>query len=263
MPSREEKRGHGDRDDGLRKATSLIQIGVLMILSQDIGKITIQILILGGAASILYLWGYWHTFGIIIFEYANFKDIITATGILLGLTLFPGFVGAFISTFILWPLKLEPGAGAKSREGQVLLRWKYIILVIYLLILLATWFYMPFPQKLYFFPGWFSIGFSIIAQNFGFLSEVEDYRIQGLLTFIVLYVASAAYPAGEYRAKTILDDHPKTFYEIGSKRKYLGYANGYFFLLSPDNSKVTINRAKSIDSFVLTRVEKKEVEPKK
>ena len=69
----------------------------------------------------------------------------------------------------------------------------------------------------------------------------------------MFFAISTSYLFGKDRAKAILDGGPKTLYEVESERKYLGHTNGYFFFLSPDNSKITVIRAKSHGNLVLTR----------
>lgn len=228
------------------------------MLSQNMRGVSIQILIVGAISSILYLWGYWYTFGIIIFEYANLKDIITATGIVIflsfGVFYMIGVIMGSLPMFIPgMEKKLEPGAGRKTKEGQFLWRWRFVFFAIYCVLLLYIWFYVPLPRKALIFPGLFALGFGTIAQHTEFLSDIKDFRIRNIFIYFSLFMIIASYLFGKLHAKTILDSGPKTFYEIESKRKYLGHTNGYFFLLSSDNSKVFIIRSKSLENLVLTR----------
>lgn len=70
------------------------------MLSQDMRGVTLQILCFGVVSGILHLHGYWSTFGITIFEYANFKDIIIASIILVGLGLVSAFLGTILGMLI-------------------------------------------------------------------------------------------------------------------------------------------------------------------
>lgn len=223
------------------------------MLFQNMREVLTQIVGVGVVAGIMYLWAYWSTFGIIIFEYANFKDIITATIILLGSALAFVFLG-FVSGALL-PPQLEPGGGAQTRIGQFFLRRKsvikQVIATFYWLGLIVLWF-VSFPYKTLIFSSLFSLGFSILIQDSEFLSEIKHTRIRSVLISILLFAISFSYLFGKDRAEAILNGGPGILYEVGSGRKYLGHTSGYFFLLAPDNSKVIISRAKSRDELVLT-----------
>lgn len=235
------------------------------MLSQDIRGVAIPILIVGIISSILYLWGYWHTFGIVIFEYANIQDIVTTASIItfLSFGIFATIgllLGTLTSSISEMDKEFAPGAGRNTKIGQFLWRYKAIIFVIYIGILAYAWVYMPLPRKTIIFPWLFIFGFGPIFQHTKFLSDIKDYRIRNILIYLSLFMIPSSYLYGKLHAQEILDSKPATFYEAESKRKYLGHTNGYFFFLSPDNSKVFIIRSKSLKHLVLDRVKKPPLE---
>ena len=229
---------------------------------KDITEISIPLSIIGMISAVLYLYGYWDTFGIDILQYAKFEDIIIATGSLIAYEkLIPISLGIFygvLQTKVLFP-KLEPGGGNNIKIAQFFLQntqAKCLGLLIIFVIGLLIWLFVPTSVKMHLFPVVFAIPLStIICNNTNFLSVIKDYTIRSTIVVVLLYTLSGAYLFGKNKAESILNDSPNTLYETKSKRKYLGYVNGYFFLLSPDNSETTILRAKSLDSLVLSHDE--------
>lgn len=249
--------------------------------------VTLQILCFGVISGILYLHGYWSTFGITIFEYANFKDIIIASIIIVGLGLVFAFLGIILGILITPYQKIEEThqkienykesgdhedlEEAKQRLAEVkktlLVRFctriyetklckfllkRGLLIIIYLIGLVVIG-VISFPSKTVIFGGLSGLGGIFIVSDSEFLSEIKHSAIRGILIYILFFAISTSYFFGKDRANAILDDGPKTLYEVESERKYLGHTNGYFFLLSPDNSKVTVIRAKSLGDLVLTR----------
>ena len=217
---------------------------------QNIRRVLAQISGVGVLASVLYLQAYWSTFGIPIFEYANLKDIITGTVILLGSSLAALFTVLIIRELMLPKWKNRPIAETKT--GQFLWQLMPIISLLYFLFLLMFFFSsISITSKKILFPPLLAIGVQTPIEKSGFLSDIENKGIRSVLIYFFIFAISFSYFSGKTRAEAILNDEPSTLYEVGSGRKYLGHTNGYFFFLSSDNSKVIMNRASSRDSLVL------------
>ena len=92
---------------------------------QNIRRVLAQISGVGVLSSVLYLQAYWSTFGVPIFEYANLKDIITGTVILLGSSLAVLFVGLVIRELRLPKWKNRPIT--ETKIGQFL--WRFIPII--------------------------------------------------------------------------------------------------------------------------------------
>ena len=215
---------------------------------QNIRGALAQILGVGVLTSVLYLWAYWSTFGVPIFEYANLKDIITGTIILLASSFAIPFALLTIRELML--PKCKPRPITKTKIGQFLWRLGPIVSLLYFIFLAILWF-SSFTNKIILFPPLLAIGVQNPIEKSGFLSDIENKGIRSILIYLFVCAISFSYLFGKSRAEAILNDGPATLYEIGSGRKYLGYTNGYFFFLSPDNSKVIMNRASARDSLVL------------
>ena len=215
---------------------------------QNIRGALAQISGVGVLTSILYLWAYWSTFGIPIFEYANLKDIITGTVILLGSSFAIPFAVLTIRELML--PKLKPIPITETKIGQFLWRIGPIISLLYFVFLAILWF-SSFTNKKLIFPPLLAIYVQTPIEKSGFLSDIEDKGIRSILIYLFVCAISFSYLSGKSRAEAILNDGSETLYEVKSGRKYLGHTNGYFFFLSPDNSKVIMNKASSRDSLVL------------
>ena len=278
-----------------------------MLSSQDMRGVTIQIICFGIAVSILYLLGYWSTFGINVFEYANFKDIIIVAGISMSSGLVFYIIGCILGVLIspdeepeeyegyaeeiekieqkLENYKIEGFESPEDKEQKLeeitrelreveqklkereeqeerdetrRERFLYLIfgtkigLFIYW-IAVAIIGFVSFPYKTFIFALLFAQGSLFLVWDSEFLYEIKSTAIRRVLIMTLFFAIGSSYFFGKDQAKKVLDNGPKTFYEVGSRRKYLGHTNGYFFLLSPDNSEVTIIRSKFQKNLVLTR----------
>ena len=169
--------------------------------SRTITEITIVVIL----SSVLYLHIYWSEFNIRVFEYANFYDVVVATGVLLVSSIMYGILGVMTSFLYTFHLNLEPGRGANTKIGQfsvpllvtkkhdIRLHIKYVIIGIFFLLLLLIWYKAPQPNKRFFFPGFFALSFGTLIItieyfNTKFLYEIKDYRARHLIMYILLSI---------------------------------------------------------------------------
>ena len=245
--------------------------------SRTITEITIVVIL----SSVLYLHIYWSEFNIRVFEYANFYDVVVATGVLLVSSIMYGILGVMTSFLYTFHLNLEPGRGANTKIGQfsvpllvtkkhdIRLHIKYVIIGIFFLLLLLIWYKAPQPNKRFFFPGFFALSFGTLIItieyfNTKFLYEIKDYRARHLIMYILLSMLGSSFSLGEFHAEKILNNDPDILYDVKTGHKYLGHVNGYFFFITPDNSKIVIAKTTTYGELMLTTSKSKnDIQPPK
>ena len=154
---------------------------------------------------------------------------------------------------ILWFSKTRIGSFLRRRHSQIALIFTALYVISLAVIGLAS--FHSFQVKAIVVGNFCAMGGFWAVYESGFLSEIKHNRVRVILIYILFFAISSSYFFGKDRAQKILEGGPNTLCEAESGRKYLGHTNGYFFLLSPDNSKVSIIRAKSLNNLVLVRKE--------
>lgn len=216
------------------------------------------------SVSLAYLYGYWSTFDINIFEYISFADVIK-------LSLFPILISmwAFAIGILLRIVKdidTSTTNNTKSTwEDRWLIGWKkYMImmsLVIYMVLMSGLnylWLILPFVISMWITDTIFRL--VDMGRLFPYLSYATRYTI--LYFLIVLLLGSFAH--GKINAHDILIGHKtqfvstsifkdKTLFAGDGKLKFLGIAGSYMIFLSNDNSMSFIIKAEQIPILELSK----------
>lgn len=202
---------------------------------------------------VMYLWGYWSTFNINIFEYAAWFDLLSSALIpIAGLILVIPFLALANAVFSgSWKARESALTGYELKAAIAAFSVVYVTLGSIIMLVpfsLLKWrivamFVAPITALVLF----FVTKFSAVALT---------TRDKAIIATIYLAMAMSA-PLGKIRAGVILeepDDGPKRVnYEASTGHKYLGHANGYYFFLTRDNIHVIVSRADSHGDLKLTR----------
>ena len=74
----------------------------------------------------------------------------------------------------------------------------------------------------------------------------------------------SSFSLGEFHAEKILNNDPDILYDVKTGHKYLGHVNGYFFFITPDNSKIVIAKTTTYGELMLTTSKSKnDIQPPK
>ena len=194
--------------------------------------------IYGGIASGLYLYGYWGSFDINIFEFVSFSDFLKLSIFPLLGSLFFFIIYAAISQISLVK-SFPPGGGADTKLGRFGLKYWRIIEIILLIIIILFILFIQHPFK------WYIVAFLLFCaliplthMNF-FIHYIPNPKLRSfiLLMLTLPFVYSFAYGRQEAcliksgHAKQILDV-PRSFFQFQWDEKnqvaYLGYTGEYF-----------------------------------
>jgi hypothetical protein len=205
---------------------------------------------------VLYLWGYWSSFGIDILPYVNLTDVVRLTLYPIASTFVFFMTGVLVSHISGSRHILPPGGGRDTPVGRVLNRILPLLSAVYAVILFVIWLYGG-PAKWMVLPGLIAMPMSVAEQRHGvFRSLWPNEAGRMTVVFLLAALPTWAYGQGRLKAAAILDGGDYYYLAantidsvpIGDVRdpkghvKYLGQVNDYIFLLLPDNSTSVIVR---------------------
>jgi len=216
--------------------------------------------------SVLYLWGYWGSFGISILNFLTLGDIVKLSAErLFSILLFSiiGYLFSFVSIKDVEELCKED-IKILSKLGRYIDRSFYFLFILFLTggayyIIFGSveqrWNAIPFVF-FFLFVKFFSKEIPFITRFF------KNSHLVFVLLALSVYIPLDSYGKGIIDANKIINEKEyKYIYEksinksIDNKNvgrlKYLGYANSFIFLLSEDNKAIIIKNVNKIDDFEL------------
>jgi hypothetical protein len=208
------------------------------------------------AVSMLYLFGYWSSFGINILEYVSFPDVLK-------LAIYPVFIGALIITsgIITRAFLLDLDSIKRDEPEKIFMmvsrryaRWSSFVAFIGMILILI---FIKEPQK------WYLVGLLITyiliisIEDISFLRPfLPNSAIRRWVVVASILVLTGSFGIGKQNADLILSGKrarimsTKAFRDKGNdvfkskgllegqdSLKYLGAAGDYFFFISMDNLK--------------------------
>lgn len=203
---------------------------------------------------VLYLWGYWPSFGINIFEYVTLSDVIKVAIIPVG-SVFVFVLAGFFMGEVSVGGRLPEGGGKETRVGRFLNRTKKWLIVLYLVVVYLVLFY-PIPNKWLFLPVLIMWVFYFPLKSVGFLKEIANDSVRSLLISAVVALPLYSFAIGKINADKILKGSNCQYAEVGKdgekqKLKFLGFANQYVFFLSMNNEDVVVARIADLSPLYL------------
>ena len=192
---------------------------------------------------ILYLWAYWSSFDVNIFEYASLSDLVKVAIIPVGSVFFFILIGFVIGEATTNPIFPE-GGGVDSGFTQFLIKTKWLWVWGYWLVLLFL-ISANFPEKWSVIPFVGMIFPYLILKNTSFLIEVSTDSLRALLIMSSCILPIYSYCQGKINANKIIDGENYRYVEsiAGVKNaKFLGHIDQYVFFFSEDNSKIVIQK---------------------
>ena len=197
------------------------------------------------AVSVSYLWGYWGSFDINIFEYAEISYILSTAIIPIG--------GAVVILMLAMCLNeifvrrhITFGGIANSIIGPFYNKHRSEIFAVYA-ILVLIYAFSPVPKKWLILPALIAVPFTIALHERPFFTEISNQEIRFFVIYIIIILPFYLYGRGRVNADFVLDNIVCSYVEIvqnqrTEKYKFLGHTNQYVFLLSMDNEDVIISK---------------------
>lgn len=196
---------------------------------------------------ILYLWGYWYSFDINIFEYVALSDVVKVAIIPVGsvfIFVLLGFCVGEITVADTFP----EGGGKKTKVGIILNKLFPVFLILYLIVLTYYLFSKPeLPGKWIVLPILFMGPPYFMLKGAGMLKEINNDSIRSLIIISIVALPLYSFSIGKINAGKILKNKEYQFIELGEnpskeKMKLIGHANNYLFFASMDNKKLMITK---------------------
>lgn len=219
------------------------------------------------AVGVLYLWGYWPTFGINIVGYMNLTDVLKLTGYPVVSSFLFVVLGVVVGELVGFHHALPAGAGRDTPTGRVLHRLAPFLAAGYALGTLALLVFGP-ARKWLVLPMLFAIPIYLAANRRGiFAALLPNDVTRSVVIFLLAVLPTFAYGRGKLEAAAILDGTEYQYVAAGTvagltvpdpsnpanRIKYLGQVNEYVFLLLPDNATTVVVRFDKTDGLQLRR----------
>jgi len=216
---------------------------------------------------VLYLWGYWPTFGINALEYMNLTDTLKLAAYPVVSSFLFVAIGVVVAEVIGINRALAPGAGRETPVGRLLNRLAPFIAIVYALLTLALLAYGPATKWLVL-PALFAAPIYLIAQRRRILASVlPNEAARTLVLLLLTMLATYAYGYGKLDAAAVLDGTDYRYLaggtvegltipdpaKPGNRVKYLGQINDYVFFLLPDNATSVVVRFDKTHALQLRR----------
>jgi hypothetical protein len=212
----------------------------------------------GVVVSLLYLFGYWSTFGINVLHYASLSDVIK-------ISIYPLFIGALLSLFWLFLQMLVRGKFKETDPSKVFIvvgprfaMWSSIVAIALAVVLIWVRCGDGF--------AWTIAGIllayivNVNVSDFAILKPfIANPVLRNVVCYALLVVLFSSFGIGKQDADKILNEknaktvstaifrgkgtaefRQKGLLEKHASLKYLGAAGDYFFFLTPDNEETIV-----------------------
>ncbi|MES2885580.1 MAG: hypothetical protein V4709_12285 [Pseudomonadota bacterium] len=219
------------------------------------------------AVGVLYLWGFWSSFGINILEYVDLADIvkttaypITAVGVLVAL-------GALLGSGLATGGSLPEGGGRNTRLGR-LLNWLSPFLLASYIIGTALWILLGPVEKWKYLPVLLGVPVYVKARQARLLAEtIPDDNFRSIVVFVLAILPATAYGQGALNAEKIRSGVAFT-YSISQLPGYpaksdaltqprlIGRAGDHTFFFDPVQDAVLVAEIDADSALVLMRYKK-------
>jgi hypothetical protein len=216
---------------------------------------------------VLYLWGYWPTFGINVLEYMNLTDVLKLTAYPLVSSFIFAAIGVIVGELVGFQQAVPPGFGRNTQVGRFLNRHAPFLAAVYTLAALALLAYGPATKWLVL-PTLAAIPIALAAKRGGMLASLlPNDSARTVVIFLLALLPAFAYGRGRYDAAAVLDGTDYQYLAAGTvegltlldpnnpknRVKYLGQVNDYVFLLLPDNATSVVVRFDKTHTLQLRR----------
>jgi hypothetical protein len=206
---------------------------------------------------VLYLWGYWPSFGIDILEYISVAEVLKLMAYPVASAFIALAVGAAAGAYFP-PLQrvLPPGGGRDTPIGRILHRLAPLLGVSYILGTIALWDFGP-VGKWHALPVLIALPICFVAARQGVLRSLLPHEAdRWVVIFLLAALPPFAYGRGRLKAAAILDGTDYYYLtapavdglptgdaqDPNNRIKYLGHVNDYVFPLLPDNTTSVVVR---------------------
>lgn len=212
---------------------------------------------------VLYLWAYWTSFNINVFEYAGLSDLVKVAIIPVGSAFFFILLGFFLGEYTAAPVFPE-GGGKGTGFGQFLIKTKWLWTSIYWLVLFALIF-TDTPGKWKVIPVVGMVFPYLILKRTDFLVEISSDSIRSILIMSSCILPIYSFCQGKINAYEIIDGKNYRYVESiagVNNAKFLGHIGQYLFFSSEDNLKIVLQKITD-KPLVLIKKDTTRTKPKK
>lgn len=222
---------------------------------------------------VLYLWGYWGSFGINVLEYASISDIAKTTAYPVA-TAFAFFAVGTIIGGTLTDNKIPEESSPESIFWSLIFRHIKIIGALYLAGVYLLFHFGP-EKKWLALPMLITLPIFMATAKLEFLKSIfPNSRTRYVFTYLIIALPFFSYGQGRLNAFNIIEGQSYSYISeltnetkskdntttIQSRHRYLGQVNDYLFFYIPDSQTTSISRFEHIKSIQIAKYEKSRFE---
>lgn len=217
---------------------------------------------------VLYLWGYWSTFGINILEYLSLTDVLKATAYpivtALVLTAIGAVIGEGLTNSNVFRNSLPLGGERNTKIGPFLRRLAPYIVTLYILGTGSLLVFGPI-QKWNVLPILLAIPIFMFLENAKlFERAIPHARPRSIIIYLLAVLPPLAYGRGVLAANSIQTGQAFTYttsaipgYRVANEPlkqlRLLGHANETIFLLDPTKASVIVLKLQAGEPLILAQ----------
>lgn len=212
-------------------------------------------------AASLYLFAFWGSFRINIFEFIGFSDLVK-------LALYPLVMSIilYLPGFIIFQLvagnSMPPGGGASTSIGRFGLRHWRILVVADIFIIIVVALLIDNPVKWMIIAGLVSLLSIPLTHLDAFVTLIPNPRARSSILFLLIFVLGYAFATGKLQAQEVTQGRAAYLVDVqlfGIKLNvdaarglsYVGYLADNFILYENATKKIVFVKAKDRNLFVL------------
>ena len=190
------------------------------------------------SVGILYLWAYWYTFNINIFEYANLLDIVKASLIPVGTPFFLILIVMFICEFTFFYQDSEDHVDSLTRSSLII-PFLGILVLIFTVLFSVEMRWKALPWLLGIIPY-------LVLKRSSFFSEITQDSVRSVLILAVSTLPIYSFCIGKTDANKVIEGKyvNVTVEEIAGYKdlKYIGNAGEMLFFISQKNTEIVLRK---------------------
>lgn len=228
----------------------------MLNFKEDFSKIITILSVYSVIVAVLYLWGYWSSFGVNILEFLAITDIVKTAAYSIAFTSIP-------TIFIIIVCTINMEFLENLRHSNKMINLLLLFIIVAFTIYFLPSLYVILVVLISILSGMLLL--LIIMRNNKFI-QTHFLKIPTRMEMILLSICllpPVSFGYGKVNAYNIRRgikykyiyakslDKKSTPTNIVDKLKFLGYANNYIFLLSMDNKTLLIKNIDKIDDFEL------------
>ncbi len=215
----------------------------------------------GFLVAALYLFAFWGTFKLNIFEFVGFADF-TKLAVYPLATSFILLLAGYALSEVVRGDSFPPGGGADTKIGRFGRKYWRPLVTMYIVLVLALATFLSNPIKWVFIAILLTFLSTLLTHLEIFISLIPNPRARASILFLLIFIPGGAFVFGKLEAHAITQGNAPYFVDVQSSKlelsadpngpiSYVGYLAENFILFENSTKKIIFVKGKDRELFVL------------